>query len=465
MTRFLLIAILLAVVVFQIQGEKIPIHEGAGMDGVPLRAVAEGFTEQFDDEGYDAFVIHRILPYALVNSIFVMFDFDMDPESLLHGALIFNFLILLLGCYWYFKITKKLRSSVKMEILGFVLLFGNFLVLKLSWYEAFHPGLFALVLGIGQVNYFIRYEKTKLFLVSLIGGFVWPTLFPIGMVLIFLPSDKLIFSENEKYWNNIYLFRATLFCVLSLIAVYFTGTENGVIWFSLGVLVLGTIIYIGLNASGIAWVKSFRLLQKRMKPERLAYLSLSIAAYFLIIFLLSVGKSGFGLVDLLQGIVVKGAERPALFLISQFAFYGVLIPIILVFFSRICREAGKLGLGFMLVFLMLSLLALYGDAYWWAHAVPFMVVLILKGLRRYSLVSKDIWVLSILSLGLSKFWFKINAEGLEQNILQNPESWLAQRYFQHFGMMQSGMVYFIYLMLFLVIMALIFLGKKRYAKS
>ncbi|MBW3466699.1 hypothetical protein [Arthrospiribacter ruber] len=465
MIRFLLIAILLAVVVFQIQGEKVPINEGAGLEGVPLRIVAEGFTDQFDDEGYDAFVIHRILPYALVNSIFVIFDFDMDPESLLHGILIFNFLILLLGCYWYFKLTKKLRSSVSMEILGFVLLFGNFLVLKISWYEAFHPGLFALVLGIGQANYFIRYEKTKLFLVSLIGGFVWPTLFPIGMVLIFLPSDKIVFRENENSLLGIYLIPTVLCCVLTLIGVYFTGTEHGVIWFGLGLLTLASMVYFGLNASGVSWIKSFQLLQKRMKPERLAYLATSVAVYFLIISLLSVGKSEFGIVDFLKGIAVQGAERPLMFLISQFAFYGILIPIILVFFSRICREAGKLGLGFMVVFILIMILVFYADAYWWVQAIPFMVLLVLKGLRRYSLVNKDIWVLSLLSLLLSKFWFKINVEDLDQYILQNTDSWIAQRYFQHFGLMQSELVYYIYIIVFLAASALIFLGKKRYAKS
>lgn len=468
MTRLLLVSLLLAIVIFQIQGEKIPIQEGAGWDGLGLREISEGFLDQFDDEGYNAFLVHRILPFALVNMIFGVLGFDMDHESLLHGILILNFLFLMLGCYWYFKIIKKLRSSTKMEILGFVLMFGTFLVLKLSWYEPFSPALFAFVLGIGQVNYFIRYEKTKLFLVSLLGGFVWPTLFPIGMILIFMPNDKLIFKEEKIKFKLSYLIPGLIFAAL-VILVYRLYDEGGMLsgylGFGLGLLSLILVFTLAVTYSGIDWLKSLRLFQKRLKAEKITYLLVSVGAYFVIVYLLAVGQSEFTLKEFIAGHFLHPVQRPLIFLISQFSFYGILIPLILVFFSRVSREMGKLGLGFTLVFIFMLLMGLYSDAIWWANVVPFLVLLLLKGLRRYTLISKDIWLLVICNLLLSKVWFEINREGLGDYMVSDPNGFPAQRYFQHFGLAQSIPMYLVYLIVFLLALLVVFLGKKRYAKA
>lgn len=468
MTRLILVSLLLAIVVFQIQGEKIPVHDGAGMEGLSLRGVSEGFMEQFDDEGYDAFMVHRFLPFALVNMVFGLFEFDMDPESLLHGILILNFLFLLLGCYWYFKITKKLRSSTKMEILGFVLMFGTFLVLKLSWYEPFSPALFAFVLGIGQVNYFVRYEKTKLFLVSLLGGFVWPTLFPIGMILIFMPNDKLIFKEQKIRFQIHYLLPGLVFAAGVFLAYRFYVSEvslAGYLGIAIGLAILILLITLALIYSGIDWRKSFQLFQKKFKAEKITYLLLSIGAYFAVVYLLSVGKSDFTFKEFIAGHFLHPVQRPLVFLISQFSFYGILIPLTLVFFSRASREVGKLGLGFTMVFLFMLFFGLYSDALWWANVVPFLVLLLLKGLRRYTLINKDIWILAILNLLLSKAWFQINTNGMAERMLGEPSEFPAQRYFQHFGLMQSASMYMVYLAVLLLTLLLVFLGKRRYAKA
>ncbi|TVP47428.1 MAG: hypothetical protein EA341_12745 [Mongoliibacter sp.] len=468
MTRLLLVSLLLAIVIFQIQGEKIPIHEGAGWEGLSLRGISEGFMEHFDDEGYDAFLVHRILPFALVNMVFGLLEFDMDPESLLHGILILNFLFLLLGCYWYFRITKKLRSSTKMEILGFALMFGTFLVLKLSWYEPFSPALFAFVLGIGQVNYFVRYEKTKLFLVSLLGGFVWPSLFPIGMMLIFLPNDKVIFKEEKDKFQIPYLFPGLVLGVLVVLASRFYGTAVGVfdylgIALGLGFLIL--LITLALTYSGIDWRRSMQLFQKKIKAERLTFLLISVASYFVVIYLLAVGKSDFSFQSFLIGHFLHPVQRPLVFLTSPFSFYGILIPLTLVFFSRISREVGKLGLGFTLVFLIMLMFGLYSDALWWTNVIPFLVLLILKGLRRYTLLTKDIWVLCVLNVLLSKAWYQINTDGLSEALVEHPQAFPAQRYLQHFGLLQSDGVYVVYLAVLLLVLGFIFLGKKRYAKA
>jgi hypothetical protein len=469
MYRLLLIALLLGLVIFQIQGEKIPLNDGAGIVGVELRTVSEGFLEHFDDEGYEAFLVQRILPFALLNMTFELFGFDMDPESFLHGILIFNFLALLLGIYWYLRIVKKLRSSAKMEVLGFVLMFGSFLVLKISWYEPFSPALFAYILGIGQVNYFIRYEKTKLFLVSLLGGFVWPTLFPVGMILIFMPNDKLVFKESERNFRVKYILPGlVLTAAMALFAVLFPERvfegANLFEWL-ISLIALFIVITLGVNHSGIDWGKSLKLVQKKFKAERLTYLILSIGSYFLVIALLAVGKPSLSIKDFVFGILAYPVSKPLLFLISHFSFFGILIPLSIIFFSRISREAGKMGLGFSFLFILMMLFSLYGEAIWLAGFAPFMVLLILKGLRRYTLVAKDIWLIGFLNLMLSRFWYKINVEGLSESLSSQPNSFPAQRYFQHFGLTQSMPAYIIFLLVLVMMLLIIYYGKKRYAKA
>ena len=74
----------------------------------------------------------------------------------------------------------------------------NFAVLKDPWYNPFSTDLPTMMLAIGQANYFIKINRQKLFLVSIVAGFVWPTMMITGLLLLFLPSEPLLLYTEER---------------------------------------------------------------------------------------------------------------------------------------------------------------------------------------------------------------------------------------------------------------------------
>ena len=169
-----------------------PVNDGAMGDGVFFREVAGSFLDTIEDESYNIVQIQRLLPFAMVNMVFSLFGFDHEYDSLMSGMLIFHFLMLIPGIYWFFSLTKKMRLRSSLTFLGFILLFVNFAILKETWYNPFSTDFTALILGIGQVNYFVKHERQKLFLVSIIGD-SFGLHFVDGFGIDIFPSDSMVF--------------------------------------------------------------------------------------------------------------------------------------------------------------------------------------------------------------------------------------------------------------------------------
>ena len=58
-----MVALLLVLFGASLYGEKIPINNGAGFDGEFYRSVAQNFSADFWNSGYDAFRIQRLFPF------------------------------------------------------------------------------------------------------------------------------------------------------------------------------------------------------------------------------------------------------------------------------------------------------------------------------------------------------------------------------------------------------------------
>jgi len=471
--RSIIISVLLAIVIFQILGEKIPVNEGALGDGVFYREVAASFLDKIEDESYNVIQIQRVLPFAMVNMVFSLFGFDHEYDSLMSGMLIFHFLMLIPGIYWYFSLTKKMRLRSSMTFLGFILLFVNFAILKETWYNPFSTDFTALILGIGQVNYFVRHERQKLFLVSIIGGFVWPTLLLTGLVLIFLPSDAMQMHEGPrpKSFFPILASAVVLFLLILVSAFterFATGERWDIVLHKLSLLAMVAFVFVFMIKNPIQWKASWRLFRNKLKSQKLIKL-VSIFLFFgLIVFLLSGSNQNINTEGLAQAYFGGMLRYPLDFLVGHLMYFGFLIPLSLVFFPRMVKEMAKLGMGFTAVCLMLFFLILHPESRLLMPLIPFWVFLLLKSLRRYQVLNKDLYVIGGLNLLLSSFWWPLNVTGMsaalssaQREVIQ---AFPAQRYWLHFGDMMSFPVYFGAGLLFVAFVFLAYKGKLRYSR-
>lgn len=455
--------------VFQIAGEKIPINEGAIGDGIFFRQVAIEFVDVIDADSYNYWQLQHILPFAMVHVVYVIFGLDLEPIPLLSGMLILNFLFLWLGIYWYTQLSKKMRLSVNLDLFAFVLLFFNFLVLKEAWYNPFSSDMFAFALGIGMANYFLRYEKAKLLLLTLVGIFVSPVLLPIGGFLLLLPGDKLeMFPDQRPKSVTPVGFTALVILVLVILGVVFNRFDSveASIVYAASLVAIAAMVFYMLLQNPVNWSKSFAQFRKKIKPEKLTALLVLFASAAVILFLLSGTNTTIEVGKLVINFWSDLLRYPFDFITGHLAYFGVLFILILLFFNRFLKEMAKLGMGCTLVVMLFILLFFYPDSSVLIPFAPLMVVIVIKAIRRFELQTKDLVVVGVINLVLSFFWLPLNVPGMAEGLeLKAYQIFPAQRYFMHYGNYQNVLVYAVGLLLAVGLLVLFHLGKKRYNRE
>lgn len=472
MIRFTLIAVLATIVVFQITGEKVPVNEGAMGDGVFFREVAGNFLEDVETGGYNVFQMQRVMPFAFVNVLFGALEILKSNDNLMRGMLVLHFLFLGFGVYWYFSLATKLRLGDGLTILGFVLVFANFAVLKDPWYNPFSTDLATLVLGIAQANYFIKFNRQKLFLVSIIAGFVWPTMMLTGLLLIFLPVDPMVVYPKEAPKSLFPVLASLVLLVFLAFISLMSGRIGADMWDTL--LHLGSIftlvffVFAIMVRNPVDWSQSYSLFLKKNKPQKMLRFGGILFTYLLVVFLLSGSNGSLDMAALVQSLVLDTLRFPGDFLFGHMMFYGFLIPLSLAFFPRMIKESAKLGMGMMAVSVMMLVFFVHPESRLLLAFLPFMVVLLLKSVRRYKVVNKDVVIISLANLLISAFWLPLNVAGMEEALglgHQEMYDFPAQRYWMHFGNMMSFEVYLAAGLVFVGLLILAYRGKVRYKRE
>lgn len=470
MNKSILITILFAIAIFQIVNEKIPVNDGALGDGIFYREVAATFLDTIDsDKGYNFLQIQRILPFALINAIYVLFDFEIDNNALLSGMIILNFIMLILGVFWYFRLSKKLRLSKNLEALGFILLFFNFPVLKDFWYNPFTTDLTALALGIGQINYFIRYEKSKLLLLTLLGAFVWPTLFLVGIILILLPNKPLEIYQGERV-KSFFPILATAFfiAIATALSFYLKRTDvqfssSEIVFHKLSLIFLTPFLMYLMVNNPVNWEKSLPIIGKGLKGLKILSVIVIYFGMMFILFLMATNNSSGNLFNWAKSFWDENLRFPLDFLGAHTIYFGVLFPAIVAFLPRVIKAMAKLGIGFTIAILCIAIITVHPESRLITPYIPFFVLLLHKALRKFNLATIDLYFVLIINLILSTFWFQINTESFI--LALESSDILPMNYLFHFGNHFNWIHYILAMGLFALITFLCFQAQKKYYKE
>lgn len=399
-----------------------------------------------ENSGYNLVQLTRILPFALLNLSFSALHIVKDNEGLQHGMIIWQLVFLGISIYWYFRIVKKIRLKPAPATLGFILLFLNYAWLKNVWYHPFTPDMMAFALGMGQANYFLRYEKFKLGMVSILGAFVSPLLLISGLLMLFLPGDKLPLYEGHRPKNIlpaiVALILPLFFAILGW-TIWSWGSQSWLaqLFHGLALIAIPALIVWAAKKNTVNWSLAIAQLKKRSRSDRLSKGIMALAGILLILIMLSGENESLGVLRFVKELGNGALRFPGDLIIHSILFWGLPALFTLIHLSRFFQEAGKLGwsavgiMGLGLVFLMfLKPTAL---AAW----IPLWVVIILKAIKRYRWESKDLFLNGALALMISMVWLPINSPALTRYLAGNPEislhSFAVQRFAIHYPQLIS----------------------------
>lgn len=450
MARKLIYFIPFIILLFLVPGEKVAYNDGAGWDGNTYREVALTFL---DNPHLDAYLLQRILPFATLNISYNLFGIPLSNGNLMLGILILNVLALLLGMLWYFQFAAHLKLTIQTKLFGYVLLFFSFPILKITWYEPWVTDLFAFVLGIGMVNFYIQKKRTLLFILSLIGGFVWPTLWLTGLILFFFPRKTSLQKASERHFGPAEVLLGILAINIFSLAylAYSSRVDKDVYeWLRNSVSLLAVMLYFFYAKKWSRWSlrENLQRFLREMELKNLMFFLISITVFYIGIQVMASGipthTSGAFILQLL----IRPLQYPFNFLVNHYLYFGLVIPLAICYGKSLFKEVSELGMAFTTVFVLFLIFALNSEARMIINYIPFLLLPLLLVLNKIQFSDKFVYLCTVVNLILSKFWYTINVSGIAEAFeTYDTEVYLnfpAQRYFQHFGPWQHPTLYLVY---------------------
>ena len=196
-TRIILITLLTVILLFTLTGEKVARFEQSGWDGREYREMAQTFSEKINGDSYNTYKIQRILPFALINTIFNIFGWDKSNTQIMTAMIVLCTLAVIVSLIYFFKTSNTLQLDTTLEIIAFSAIFYNYPILKHLGYYPFQTDIFAFMLGIMIFYFFIKRKKWLIVLTGIIGAFIWPTLLITSLALAFFsPKASPLICQN-----------------------------------------------------------------------------------------------------------------------------------------------------------------------------------------------------------------------------------------------------------------------------
>lgn len=488
--KSILIFILLIIMVSAFFSEKILVHEGLGFDGGYYGEFTKNFKTYISTHGINSYHFQRIaIPFLIYNTFSILNIALTNPNIILAFSII-NICFIILGVFYYFRISRILNLSRNTEIIGFCSLFFCFPVLKLCPYYPVLMDIPAYGLTIVLMYHYIQQRVVYFFILILVGSFIYPT-FIILSVLLFFKSP----TGNSKSSNSTlnldtkqsplldrgdlprFLFCFTLpiaLCIMYVVLFWRNDykmitdelknnfTVTAIIWSSFFIC----LVYLTYLSYFPKSFFSIREIFKSINPLAIVLTILVIIITKIIIEVYaSKEKSPLTLNSYLYNIIFQGVKNPVNFIVAHVFYYGTSILLAFFMLKKLKQEIMNFGFGMILFFNLAAFFSVGNESRQLINYYPIFIIILLIVLDKYYKISTAfILIFGAINLGLSHFWFKIN-KGVDAStdygdyfsLFEFPK----QRYFMFQGPWVSDFMYKVHLGIFILLLLILFVIFKK----
>lgn len=432
--QLILVVVFFTVFVFTFLQEK-TVNNGAGSDGLYYRELVRNFPEMLQ-ASFSNYKASRILPFAFAYYLCKFFHISTSDQHVLLVVWSMILVLMMVGVVYYFKLAKLLHWRKDLVLLGFILLFYQFAVLKYSGNYPILTDHFIFPITIVIIYHFFRQQMLYLMLIGFACCFIWPTysLF-IPLLLLNNPADtKKSGSPLPDMYKPLFtLVKIGLALAPVVLFVYLIRTQN--LWIDKRYLTADRIygqfrpynFWVSVAATAavyfyylfllwplqwkhvVAFVKSIR--QTKLKQVLLAILfigAVSAVKYFLT----------YGNTDIpyptLQSLLVEFTFRPAVapfnFLVFAFWFLGLLVFFCIRFYPQLLEQFFTIGNGYLLLLFYSLVFLTTAQPRLITTMLPFFLVALVPVLNnrfQKAITIKSLVIYALLALVVSRFWLPI----------------------------------------------------------
>lgn len=432
--QWILIVVFFGILLFTFSQEK-TVNNGAGYDGIYYRDLVRNFPEMLH-ASFSDYKASRVLPFAAAHYLLNVLNIEPTDGVILFTIWGMMFLLMIAGVVYYFKIAELLQWRPDLTLLGFVLLFYQFAVLKYSGYYPILTDHFIFSLTIIVLYHFLKKQYLYMMLTGFAACFIWPTysLF-IPLLLLNNPVNLPAANTQEtKYGQWLWkLVKLGLALVPVVLFVYLIRSQN--LWiekryltadriyanfrpYNFLVSVIATAAVYGYYLALLwpvqwqmitGWFKS--LFQTKMKQLMLAIVF--VAAVAAVKYFMTLGNTEppyptIG--SLLVEFTFRPAVAPFNFIVFAFWFLGLLVFFSIRFYKQLLQQFLQLGNGYFILLVYSLIFLTTAQPRFLTTMLPFFLVALMPVLQQFirKQVPGNILLLAAaFSLLVSRFWFPV----------------------------------------------------------
>lgn len=328
--------------------------------------------------------VQRILPGIIVHYMMVFFQLDLhNHTAVIKSFLFFDNVMLAFTILGLFSLARYLKWTLEATFIAFITLVFNFVILKQMYHYTILTDYAAFALGFFQIYFYIKNQNVSLFLISIVGAFVWPTLLVTGLLLLIFKAEmfqKITLNPSVDFYRKTKIWKVLavifLLSAISTIIFYFEK-QNLYLYLSnyyaqsdllkSHSLFMPSVFVILLYLSYVVW--PFLLLfsknvldRKNMNKKLLLNIMIAIGTYLAIAFFVRyvsnpdlANPATFGTFLLRP---IYPVLFPGLFFITYIPFFGLGVLLFMFLYTKInfdlISSVAALSMLFMLVFFILE---------------------------------------------------------------------------------------------------------------
>ncbi len=204
--------------------------DGLGGDGARYAAwVMDKLSLSDYFQTLSAYHVQRILPGIIVHYVMLLFHLDLQNHTaIIKTFLLFDNIMVTLTIIGLFSLARYLKWTAEATYIAFITLVFNFVILKQMYHYTILTDYTAFTLGFFQIYFYIKNQNMYLYLTSLIGAFVWPTLLLTGLLMLIFKADmfqKQTFNPSVDFYHKTKIWKilavALLLSCISTIIFHF----------------------------------------------------------------------------------------------------------------------------------------------------------------------------------------------------------------------------------------------------
>ncbi len=406
--------------------DKIAINGGFGWDGAIYGGFAQDFWARYHT-GVSAYYVGRLLPSLFIYQTLRVLSVPLTEGNVVLAFGVLNAVMLAASAWLWTRIARRLDLGPIGLWFGYVAAFASCFALKMISYYPVLTDATAFFLGWAMLAAYLEGSTWLLLVCILVGQFTWPTVLPVGAILLIWPFSRDVGAGSGPDAPYAASLRAGVLAVVPALAVAvlaFAALHKGgrplpnlidvlrPAW-PLSVICscayLATALFLLLRGSpGVLRLRPY------LEPFR------HRATYFKVVLLV-----GLAMVDRLlpsRSVVPIGKSQmfeliawnsvvaPLRFLVAHVTYFGPVVLILVLGWRTVARMIGESGPGLTLWAILAVLLSLDSESRHLVNVAPVLIAFVAKAVDTHRPRARALFVFTALSLLVSKVWLVIGTE-------------------------------------------------------